>query len=104
VNIHVRGYSDPRLDQIINMLTGLKAQGETHMALTSEALDAVREANGKTESLITLVGQLHEAILNIPSGMTPEQKADVDAVFSISKKQAADVQAALDANPLPTTP
>lgn len=102
VNVHIQGFTDPRLDQILNLLSGLKAQGESNMALTSEAVEAVTDVQGKVASLIALVQALHDAVINIPHGLTPEQQADVDKVFSISKQEAADIQTALDANPVPT--
>src|SRR5215813_12008824 len=94
-----------KLDSILNALAALTANQESIMATVQEALDAVTAAKGKVDSLETLVKQLHDIIVAMPTGgLTPEQQAAIDQIKTLSDTEATEVQAAIDANQPPTPP
>lgn len=97
---------DRRLDQILAALSILPHIHELEhriMATVQEALDAVTATKGKVDSLEALVVQLHDIIVNFPTGgLTAEQQAAVDQIKALSDTESTEVQAAIDANQPPT--
>lgn len=94
-----------RLDQIVSALANFDRRMDQLMATVQEALDAVTAARGQVDSLITLVRQLHDIIVNMPAGgLTAEQQAAIDNIKALSDLESTDVQAAVAANQPPTPP
>jgi DNA repair ATPase RecN len=69
----------------------------------TEVLDEVKAAHGLTRSLVVLIGQLRQQVLDALANVTlsPENQAALDAVFDEAHQSAADAAAALNANPAP---
>lgn len=98
-----RTNSDRKLDWLISAFIFINGKVNQIMSTVQEALDAVTATKGKVDSLEVLVKQLHDIIVNMPTGgLTPEQQAAVDQIKALSDTEATEVQAAIDANQPPT--
>lgn len=68
-----------------------------------QVLDEVKAAHGLTKSLVMLIGQLRQQVLDALANvqLSPENAAKLDAVFDEAHESAADAAAALNANSAP---
>lgn len=68
-----------------------------------EVLEEVKAAHGLTKSLVVLIGQLRQQVLDALANvsLSPEDQAKLDAVFDEAHESAADAAAALNTNPAP---
>lgn len=81
----------------------LERRMDTMSKSFDEVLDEVRSAHGLTKSLVVLIGQLRQQVLDALAGATlsAENQAKLDAVFDEAHQSAADAAAALNANSAP---
>lgn len=75
------------------------------MRTTAEALAQAKASSTRVDSLIALFASVKQQLDEKLAGvLTPEQQADVDAIFEIDAADAAKVDAALNANTPPPAP
>ena len=94
------------LIQQLNQPTNTRNQ-ERHrqiMKTLQELADLVTATNGVADSLIVLTGDIKRRLDDaLAGGLTPEQQAKVDAIFTAIEEEKTELAAALVAN-TPTPP
>lgn len=97
--------AEARLDVVLEQQDLILSKLETIMNTTKDALAAVTAAQTRIDSLIALSAAQKKQLDAVLAGvLTPDQQADVDAIFNIGNKEASDIDAALSTNTPPATP
>lgn len=89
------------IDALADAMRLLLIQGKENMRTLAEALAEVRETRGAVESLSKYTASLKEQILaRIAAGLSPQQQADLNAIFDEAEAIKHGAVEAITANPI----
>jgi len=91
-------------DRILNVGRQILEKENQIMATLQEAVNAIAEETTADASIITLLTQLHDLVVAGTTGLTAEQQAKIDTIFSGAKANVASITAAVAANVPPAPP